>query len=323
MKTIVTGGLGFVGRHFVRRLVDDGHEVTVVDNMSSGIRPDRWMYLPDKGAFAFKFHYGDIRQYVTRYPADEFDLIVHCAAVVGGRIKIDGDPLAVATDLAIDADLFNWIARSKNRKQKLIYFSSSAVYPTYLQTNGYNRKLAESMLRFATAKQIGVPDQTYGFAKLAGEFLARQAADRYGIDVVIYRPFSGYGEDQALDYPFPSIIKRVAEREDPITVWGSGDQTRDFIHIDDVVGAVISTMHKIGSGEALNLGRGDGVSFKQLANLTCFEAGHNAKIVNDPTKPEGVYARVADCTLLNQLYETKIKLVDGVRRALDRYRIPI
>jgi len=116
----------------------------------------------------------------------------------------------------------------------------------------------------------GVPDQTYGFAKLAGEFLARAAVRQYGMDVVIYRPFSGYGEDQALDYPFPSIIQRGGQNA-RIRSWsgGSGLQTRDFIHIDDVVEAVVQTKDVLPNGAALNLGRGEAISFLQLARLAC------------------------------------------------------
>ena len=71
-----------------------------------------------------------------------------------------------------------------------------------------------------------------------------------------YRPFSGYGEDQSFDYPFPSLIRRVLNKEAPITIWGSGDQCRDFIHIDDIVEAVMQTKDVLKPGEVLNLGSG-------------------------------------------------------------------
>ncbi|MFN7926783.1 MAG: NAD-dependent epimerase/dehydratase family protein [Blastocatellia bacterium] len=101
--------------------------------------------------------------------------------------------------------------------------------------------------------QLGMPDMTYGWSKLTGEFLARHAAAKYGLDVVIYRPFSGYGEDQDFSYPFPSVVRRVGSGEAPIIVWGSGDQLRDFIYIEDAVEAVFASAHAMPTGTALNL----------------------------------------------------------------------
>lgn len=322
MKVLVTGGAGFVGRHFVRRLCDDEYDVTVVDDMSTGQSLQDWAFRPTKGwptVFA-----RDCRQFFKDYPASSFDLIIHCAAVVGGRLKIDGDPLAVATDLAIDSDFFNWcVADRKHLPKKVIYFSSSAVYPTELQRRGNNCALAESLVSQG-ASRIGMPDATYGWAKLTGEILAGYAAKTYGLDVVIYRPFSGYGEDQDESYPFPAIIRRVVNREDPITIWGSGEQLRDFIHIDDIVEAVLATKDKLKLGEVLNLGSGEGTTFREIATeAQAYREGtmdienYHAKIVNDPTKPEGVFARVADVTKMRQFYQPKVALVEGIRRSLD------
>lgn len=290
-----------------------GCAVTVVDNLSSGIGPAQWPKihgLPDFDPFAVEFYLQDMRDYFRENSAAEFDTVFHCAAVVGGRLKIDGDPLAVATDLAIDADFFNWCVRAPH-KPKVVYFSSSAVYPIELQTEFKNCLLAESLVHFNGTK-LGMPDMTYGWAKLTGELLAQHAVTTYGLDVVIYRPFSGYGEDQALDYPFPSIIQRVLNREAPIVVWGSGNQTRDFIHIEDVVSCVLATMHKMVPGEMLNIGSGVSTSFMTLAEDACAALQLSATIVNDPSKPEGVFARVADIHKMQQWFTPSISLEEGI-----------
>ena len=312
MRVMISGFAGFVGGHFANHLLAEGHEVIGVDIR---LKKQLWMHqwqLPPHNRLDYVVD--DLRRYVTLQSCDNFDLIIHCAAVVGGRLKIEGDPLAVATNLSIDADFFNWIARGK-RPKKVIYFSSSAVYPTELQTRMKHCALAEGLVDL-NATRFGLPDQTYGFAKFAGELLAKQAVERYGVDVVIYRPFSGYGSDQALDYPFPSIIQRVANRENPITIWGSGDQQRDFIHIDDVAEAVLSTYDKLPAGTTLNLGTGNGISFMRLAELVCIIADHRAEIVCDPTKPEGVFSRIADVYALEKWYKPKISLAQGIERAL-------
>ena len=193
MKILITGGLGFVGRHFALKFLEtDENEVLLVDNMYSGLPLDRW-YMQPRYLDRLTIVQGDLRTWIKnkRNISSNFDLVVHCAAIVGGRLNIDGDPLAVATDLAIDAELFNWIVREKFLP-KLIYFSSSAAYPVDLQTEACNCDLSESLLTFNTSR-IGMPDMTYGFAKLAGEYLAKFAAEKYGLNVKIYRPFGGYG----------------------------------------------------------------------------------------------------------------------------------
>ena len=309
---LVTGGCGFVGRHFVKRLLGSGYAVTVVDDLSTGLALEQWpAHLKPSTGEEDRLEYckGDFREYSKSVPAD-FDLIVHLAAVVGGRMTIEGDPLAVATDLAIDATFFNWAVKSRPMPRKVLFFSSSAAYPISLQTAEYSVPLAEHMIDFE--KKLELPDMTYGWAKLTGEFLAQFAARQYGLDVVCYRPFSGYGEDQDFTYPFPSVIRRVARKESPIVVWGSGKQLRDFIYIEDCIDGIFATMNRMRPGDAMNLGSGVGVSFAQLAVMASGIIGHRAEVINDPTKPEGVFARVADCGRFFQFYKPKTSLEQGI-----------
>lgn len=320
MKILITGGLGFVGRHFALKFLQtDDNEVLIVDNMYSGLPLDRW-YMQPRYPDRLTIVQDDLRIWIKnkRSISSNFDLVIHCAAIVGGRLVIDGDPLAVATDLAIDAELFNWIVRGKFLP-KLIYFSSSAAYAIELQTEDHHCHLAELHLHF-NGTHVAIPDQTYGWSKLCGEYLCKFAAEKYGLNVKIFRPFGGYGPDQDFSYPFPSIIRRVLRKEDPIVVWGSGHQARDFVYIDDVIDCVLGTMNALRPGEALNIGTGRGVSFRELAEIACNLLDHKAEIVSDLRKPQGVFMRVSDPYKMNQLYTPKFSLEQGILRVAEHLK---
>lgn len=317
MKNIlITGGCGFVGRAFTRRFLADGYCVVIVDDLSTGQHPAHWLAMNAN----FIFIRDDIRNFVHYAVPKDYEAIFHCAAVVGGRLTIEREPIRVATDLAIDSDFFNWCVRLDPMPRRIVYFSSSAVYPTELQTQNRNLALSEGLVSFNT-NRIGMPDASYGWSKLTGELLAHHAVRSHKLPVVIYRPFSGYGETQSFDYPFPSIIRRIQARESPVTVWGSGHQVRDWIHIDDIVEGVLASMYRLEPGAVLNLGTGRGISFRALAERACVLLGHGGPVSNDSSKPEGVHTRVADTYLMNQYYVPKIGLDEGIQRvaaALDK-----
>jgi GDP-L-fucose synthase len=236
--------------------------------------------------------------------------------MVGGREMIDFNPLAVAEDLSIDSEYWKW-AKACNPK-KTICFSSSAAYPVKLQTRDRHVLLKEDMIDFAS--DIGMPDMSYGWAKLTHEYLAKLAYEKHSIKSVTYRPFSGYGEDQDMAYPFPSICKRVIENAGAkeITVWGTGDQMRDFIHIDDCVRGVIETMDKVDDGSAINLSTGVLTSFKQFASKAANCVGFDPIVSGTSNKPEGVFARGGDTERQKLLgFVHSISFETGIARALD------
>ena len=287
MKILITGDAGFVGRAFHRALDNKKHDITGID-IANGI---------------------DCRDFFKKDDT-KYDVVIHLAAIVGGRATIEGNPLAVATDLAIDSDMFQWAIRTKPKH--VVYFSSSAAYPIYLQRLAYKQSLRENDINL---DHIRTPDLSYGWAKLTGETLARYARNE-GLNVTVLRPFSGYGSDQALDYPFPSLIERAKRKADPFDVWGTGEQTRDFIHIDDIVAATFEAVkNKINT---LNLCTGRPTSFIQLAEMTMLQAGYLAPIRKHPGKPSGVEYRVGNPTKMLEIYTPKISLEEGIARALKQ-----
>jgi len=248
----------------------------------------------------------------------DFDYTIHLAAMVGGREMIERHPLAVAEDLAIDAGYWRWAKETK--PAKTICFSSSAAYPIKFQRETGYRLLTEDMIDLGD--DIGMPDMSYGWAKLTHEYLAKLAWQNHGLKSVIYRPFSGYGEDQDDAYPFPSICKRVLAHQGAkvLTVWGTGEQMRDFIHINDCVAGVLATMDKIDDARAINLSTGIYTSFKQFAKLAAQLAGYDPEVVGMSDKPAGVFARGGDTAFQKSLgFRHRLDFKDGIRQALEYY----
>ncbi|QHI70203.1 NAD-dependent epimerase/dehydratase family protein [Tichowtungia aerotolerans] len=320
-KTLVTGGCGFVGRHLIARLLQEGHEIHCVDPivpLSGGIRPEEWPLFQPLEHGGFHFYPQDCRDWFGGHEDTDFDYAFHLAAMVGGREMIENNPLAVADDLSIDAQYWQWAV--KTRPVKNIVFSSSAAYPIELQRPDHYELLREEMITFED--RIGMPDMTYGWAKLTNEYLARLAVEKHALKAVCYRPFSGYGEDQDDSYPFPGVCKRVLANRgaEEITVWGSGRQMRDFIHIDDCVEGILTTMDQIDDASALNLSTGLYTSFIEFARIAAELCGFSPAVKGTSNKPEGVFARGGDTARQRELgFTHTLSFRDGIARALNYY----
>lgn len=322
-SVLITGAAGFVGRHFTRRLLEHGHSVVAVDPiapLTGGIHPDAgWPLFEPRDFAGFHFHAQDCRAYFRQNPSASFDYVFHLAAIVGGRMVIEHNPLAVADDLSIDAQYWQWAVKAKPGKS--VIFSSSAAYPIGLQRPDHYRLLREEDISFE--QELGMPDLSYGWSKLTMEYLSRLAFERHGLKSVCYRPFSGYGEDQDDSYPFPSVCKRAIAHKgaSSLTVWGSGLQMRDFIHIEDCVTGVLATMDKIDDGDALNLSTGRLTSFTEFAGIAAHQLGYTPEIKGTSNTPEGVFARGGDTEKQRAMgFVPSISFEEGVARALAYFQ---
>jgi UDP-glucose 4-epimerase len=341
MTALVTGACGFVGRHLVRRLLHSGHDLWLIDDLSTGLHPDEWLGGTRETAEGRVTRYSCngrsvvfvhedlavtmLRQLGTipegRLDVPPFDYVFALASVVGGRLKIDGDPMHVAVDLGIDSLFFLWLVRNKQNVGKVLYASSSAAYPIKLQRKDGHVALREEMIDFVSG-DLGQPDMTYGWSKLTGEYLSHLAARQYGIKVGCVRPFSGYGEDQDLSYPVPAIAYRVARGDDPVVVWGTGEQGRDFVHIEDCITAMLLTIDRIQDGSGINIGTGQLTTFLEVAALFVKLAGYSAAVKPMVGQPVGVQSRYCDPARMRQAldWQPEISLEEGFSRVLQAAR---
>lgn len=291
MKTaLVTGAAGFVGRHMATTLARRDYKVLQVDL--------RDPIYPQDALAVFRTHL-------------TFDLVVHCAYHVGGREAIEAEHGNLARNVHLDSALFEWAVNTG--QQRLLYFSSSAVYPKFLQYSYGAGRLHEDH----HMHPLGEPDGYYGLAKLTGERMAK-AAIATGVPVHIVRPFSGYGHDQDDTYPFRAFIERAKARADPFEIWGDGNQVRDWIHIDDVCAgalAIVDRQAETGILEPVNLCTGTGVSMLELAEQVCGWAGYSPEFKPREDKPQGVLYRVGDPTRMLTYYHPRRSLESGIRQA--------
>lgn len=294
MRALVSGSAGFIGRHMVAELEAREYEV---DGCDIATGDDAHYFFPDT------------------CDAGYYDLVVHCAYHVGGRASIDGVNTNFAKNLQLDAAMFEWAVRTKQKR--VLYFSSSAAYPVIYQDGSPPELLNEGMIDLEIS--FGNPDANYGWAKLTGERLAEDAR-KNGLAVSVVRPFSGYGEDQSMDYPFPSIVSRA--RQGDLSVWGPPGQSRDWIHVSDVVSGALAVVESE-TTDAINLCTGIGTEMGKLASMIYLEATKTGMRVAQsslPTyltdKPTGVFYRVGDPTRMLKYYTPKVSLEEGIRRTL-------
>ncbi len=297
MKVLVTGAAGFFGGYFTHALAERGDAVTPTDKVwgHDVRRIDDWNF--------------------DLFLHDHFDLVIHLAGNVGGRVHIDQSPLWIGENLAIDAAFFAWAVKAQ--PGRVVYFSSAAAYPISLQARGYETRLRENMVCHG---MITEPDSLYGWAKVTGERLS-DLARRAGVPVTVVRPFSGYGPEQTFDYPFSCFIARGLAREDPFTIWGDGTQCRDWIHADDVIGAVLAAVDNQVDGP-VNLCTGRATPFTELAQIVRDTVGYKGTNNLQVDAPTGPHFRVGDPSALHEFYRTTVTVEEGVERALRGEKVP-
>lgn len=301
MKILVTGASGFLGSWFL-------------DHFLKSQSPDDIWYMDIRPHPAgLPIDVEDMESWLSTFD-EQVDLAFHFAAPVGGRMKIEHDPMYNADAFRLDSVFFRWAV---THAKLAIYPSSSAIYPTSLQGSYGSLLLNEGFAR-PDHPNWSAPDELYGFTKLAGEYMAWKAAEKHGLSTLCIRPFSGYGPGQSLDYPIPSILARAKRREDPLTVWGSGSQTRDFVYVTDIVAATMARIEAGVSGyETMNISSGFGTTFQTIATVAAELVGYRPEIVFDLSKPEGVQDRRGDNQRMVHHWKPEVYLRDGLKYVLD------
>jgi UDP-glucose 4-epimerase len=293
-RVLVTGGAGFIGSHLADALVGD-NEVVVLDDFSGGFREQ----VPD----AARVVEGDVRDPdVLDRAMDGVDVVFHEAAVVSVP-KTVADP--VGSDAVNATASLRLLERAREASARVVCASSAAVYG-----NPEDVPVAERHpLR---------PTSPYGVQKQSLDAYARIYADLYDLETVVLRYFNVYGpRAEAGEYgDVVSVFRRQARAGGPITVEGSGDQTRDFVHVDDVVQANLraATAGADAVGEAYNVGSGESIRIAALARRVRDLADADAEITHVDPRPGDIDESLADVSKARERlgYEPTVDLDDGL-----------
>ena len=308
-RVMVTGGAGFIGSHTVDALLHSGLRVWVLDDLSSGSLPNLSQWKKNSN---LHFKRGDVTKYKTVVSlARKAEAIIHLAAVVSPNISIRRPELAHQVNVSGTMNVLR--AGVKHGVHKIVFASSSSVYGN---TNSV-RIREDAKLE---------PITPYGASKLAAEKYCHAYYKSYELSTVSLRYFNVYGERQSSN-PYSGVIAIFAQRllkGLPPIIYGDGLQTRDFIHVSDVVNANLLALRcRRGMGEAINIGTGHATTITDLYRLLTEVVGRtNTPPVFKPARRGDIETSCASiakaCALLG--FRPKIPLRQGLKCLIGSFR---
>ncbi len=307
MKFLITGGAGFIGSHIAERLVKEGGKVIVLDNLSTG-KEENLNSIKDKNLFIN----GDIRDLdLLLSLTKNVDYIFHEAAMTSVLESTENPKKC--NEINITGTLNVFIAGFRNQVKRIIYASSSAIY-------------GDDPIIPKREDQRVNPLSPYAISKYVGELYMKFFFEIYKLEIVSLRYFNVYGPRQDPNSPYAAVIPKfiysLLKNENP-PIYGDGEQTRDFVYVEDVVSANIQAIKiKNIGGKVFNIATGERLSINKLYE-------HIKKLMNVDIDPIYVPERkgevrdsVGDITLAKKylLWTPKFSLEEGLKRTINWYK---
>ncbi|GIK41751.1 MAG: UDP-glucose 4-epimerase [Chloroflexota bacterium] len=302
MRFLITGGAGFIGAALANRLVRQGHTVRVLDDLSAG---DSANLDP-----AIHFTRGDVEDKPKVWRLlNKIDCVYHLAA----RVSVPESVLYPReyNNTNVGGTVAIMEAMRDAGVKRVVLASSGAVYGEQEVD-----KVSESLLPN--------PDSPYGVSKLAAEGYVHTIGDLWGIETVALRIFNAYGPGQAIPPTHAPVIPQFVRQvlgDGSLILYGNGEQTRDYIYVDDVVQALVAAATAAGiNRQVINIGTGTGTSIKELVALIEKVTGHTAQTIINPALSGGVSALVADTSRARKLldFRPQVSLEEGLALLIER-----
>ncbi|WP_449039735.1 NAD-dependent epimerase/dehydratase family protein [Parabacteroides goldsteinii] len=320
-KILVTGGCGMIGSNLVKRLVKEGHEVTIIDNLWRGKKE----YLNDKDGIPvidMDTHFFNLDLSINEgidEIVEQNEYVIHLADIVAGIDYVfsnQGDLFRLNN--LINTNLFHSVRKAgKDKVKGLIYVGTACSYPLTRQNSLDVIPLKEEELFPA------LPESAYGWSKLMGQLEIGFLEKETGIPCCTLQFHNVYGSP--CDYGqrsqvIPALIRKAINYpNEEFNVWGSGKQGRAFIHVDDIVDALVLALEKGWGHDWIQIGPSVCTSIREIAEAVIRISGKDITPFYDTTKPEGDKARSADYSKAKEIlgWEPKVSLEDGLKQQYD------
>lgn len=310
-RILVTGGNGFIGRNLVSELVRRGARV----------RATLHQQIPELVTEKVEFVRADLTvKNDCQTVVQDIDCIFMCAAHTSGAVVIANNPLAhVTPNVVMNAHMLDAAYHAKVKK--FVFISSSVVYPD----NSGSPTIEEEAFK-------GDPYESYfsaGWMKRYGELLCRTYAEklRTPMATIVVRPSNIYGPYDKFDveraHVTASLIRKVIEEDGPLEVWGTGEDVRDVIYIDDFLDGLLLATEKINGFVPVNIASGRGYTVKEILEMIIRVVGKDSPpIVFNPTRPTMIPVRLVDIGKAKSLlgFSPRISLEEGLRKTVQWYQ---
>jgi UDP-glucose 4-epimerase len=315
MNVLITGGAGFIGSHLADAMLGQGHAIIVVDDLSTGSL-DNIASLLDKRNFQFVRE--SVRNAATMTVlVDRCDVVFHLAAAVGVQLIVDEPVHTIETNIHGSEVVLNL---ANKFRRKIVVASTSEVY-------GKNTKVPFSEDDDTTLGSTRFTRWSYACSKMVDEFLALAYHEQYGLETIICRFFNTVGPRQTGQYGMvvPRFVRKALAGE-PIEIYGSGQQSRCFCNVADVVDAMLKLINcPAAVGEAINVGSTESVTVEELADKVIALTGSSSEkrrlsYEEAYGRPfDDMLVRVPDLTKIRRLinYEPRFNLEQTLRQVID------
>ena len=318
-KILVTGGAGMIGSNLVKKLVSNGFEVFVADNLwrckkEYLLSDNTNMVIPSKNS-----HQVDLRDFENCLKVtSKMDIVVHLADVVAGiNYVFSNESSLYRSNILINTNTLQ--ACVTNKVKKYIYAGTACSYPKSKQSIINPPPFLEEDVYPAE------PESAYGWSKLMGEYEAELAHNSGVIDIEILRLHNVYGSPAELDPSMSQVIpalcrKAIEQKNLELLVWGSGKQKRAFVHVDDVVDGFVKAISKTSKfNGAIQLGPDYSTSIAEIAKRIVSLSGKNISIKFDKSKPEGDFDRMANNSKAKKFlnWSPLITLDEGLKKVFS------